>query len=218
MKKFFTSVPYQKNGKLIKAIYRPVGNAKLVYEKAHSLPILNAVNNFTEKGEEIEVIFIIGENEDIKKNLGSVESSLDELVLERELKCRKKYIYYRDSDDITVMLELYGNLIRCCDDDDEIYSCITYGTKPVPIVQMMAMRYAFHVKKNVYIGMIVYGKAHGNKQNEDSEKIFDIYDMTSLFYIDDLSEKFSRMAVKDPEKILESLIFGQEGENDEDLE
>ena len=61
MKKFFTSVPYQKNGKLIKAIYRPVGNAKLVYEKAHSLPILNAVNNFTEKGEEIEVIFIIGE-------------------------------------------------------------------------------------------------------------------------------------------------------------
>ncbi len=218
MKKFFTSVPYQKNGKLIKAIYRPVGNAKLVYEKAHSLPILNAVNNFTEKGEEIEVIFIIGENEDIKKNLGSVESFLDELVLERELKCRKKYIYYRDSDDITVMLELYGNLIRCCDDDDEIYSCITYGTKPVPIVQMMAMRYAFHVKKNVYIGMIVYGKAHGNKQNEDSEKIFDIYDMTSLFYIDDLSEKFSRMAVKDPEKILESLIFGQEGENDEDLE
>ena len=218
MKKFFTSVPYQKNGELIKAIYRPVGNAKLVYEKAHSLPILNAVNNFTEKGEEIEVIFIIGENEDIKKNLGSVESFLDELVLERELKCRKKYIYYRDSDDITVMLELYGNLIRCCDDDDEIYSCITYGTKPVPIVQMMAMRYAFHVKKNVYIGMIVYGKAHGNKQNEDSEKIFDIYDMTSLFYIDDLSEKFSRMAVKDPEKILESLIFGQEGENDEDLE
>ena len=218
MKKFFTSVPYQKNGKLIKAIYRPVGNAKLVYEKAHSLPILNAVNNFTEKGEEIEVIFIIGENENIKRNLGSVESFLDELVLERELKCRKKYIYYRDSDDITVMLELYGNLIRCCDDDDEIYSCITYGTKPVPIVQMMAMRYAFHVKKNVYIGMIVYGKAHGNKQNEDSEKIFDIYDMTSLFYIDDLSEKFSRMAVKDPEKILESLIFGQEGENDEDLE
>ena len=218
MKKFFTSVPYQKSGELIKAIYRPVGNAKLVYEKAHSLPILNAVNNFTEKGEEIEVIFIIGENENIKKNLGSVESFLDELVLERELKCRKKYIYYRDSDDITVMLELYGNLIRCCDDDDEIYSCITYGTKPVPIVQMMAMRYAFHVKKNVYIGMIVYGKAHGNKQNEDSEKIFDIYDMTSLFYIDDLSEKFSRMAVKDPEKILESLIFGQEGENDEDLE
>lgn len=218
MKKFFTSVPYQKNGELIKAIYRPVGNAKLVYEKAHSLPILNAVNNFTEKGEEIEVIFIIGENENIKRNLGSVESFLDELVLERELKCRKKYIYYRDSDDITVMLELYGNLIRCCDDDDEIYSCITYGTKPVPIVQMMAMRYAFHVKKNVYIGMIVYGKAHGNKQNEDSEKIFDIYDMTSLFYIDDLSEKFSRMAVKDPEKILESLIFGQEGENDEDLE
>ena len=43
----------------------------------------------------------------------------------------------------------------------------------------------------------------------------DIYDMTSLFYIDDLSEKFSRMGVQDPEKVMESLIFGQEGEADE---
>ena len=118
------------------------------------------------------------------------------------------------------MLELYGKLIRLCSDDDEIYSCITYGTKPVPMVQMMAMRYAFHVKKNVFIGMIVYGKGHGKKQNENAENkvdIFDIYDMTSLFYIDDLSEKFSRMGIENPENILSSLIFGQEGEEDEQI-
>lgn len=220
MKKFFTSVPYQAKGELKSVIYRPVGNAKLVYEKAHSLPILNVINNFTDKGEEIEVIFIVGENKDITKNLGTVKASLDELVAERELKCNVKYIYYKDSDDIPVMLELYGKLIRFCSDDDEIYSCITYGTKPVPMVQMMAMRYAFHVKKNVFIGMIVYGKGHGKKQNENAENkvdIFDIYDMTSLFYIDDLSEKFSRMGIENPENILSSLIFGQEGEEDEQI-
>lgn len=214
MKKFFTSVPYQAKGKLKSVIYRPVGNAKLVYEKAHSLPILNVINNFTDKGEEIEVIFIVGENKDITKNLGTVKASLDELVAERELKCNVKYIYYKDSDDIPVMLELYGKLIRLCSNDDEIYSCITYGTKPVPMVQMMAMRYAFHVKKNVFIGMIVYGKAFGTIQNKDAA---DIYDMTSLFYIDDLSEKFSRMGISDPENILSSLIFGQEGEEDEQI-
>ena len=210
MKKFFTSVPFQAS--LSKVVYRPVGDAKLVYEKAHSLPILNVINNYTEKGEAIEVIFLVGENDNIRRNLESVKSSLDELVNEKELQCRIEYVYYRDSDDIPVMLGLYGKLIRLCSDDDEIYSCITYGTKPVPIVQMMAMRYAFHVKKNVFIGMIVYGKAFGDKVNKDAA---DIYDMTSLFYIDDLSEKFSRMGVQDPEKVMESLIFGQEGETDE---
>ena len=44
MKKFFTSVPFQKN--LSEVIYRPVGNAKLVYEKPHALPILNVINNY----------------------------------------------------------------------------------------------------------------------------------------------------------------------------
>ena len=210
MKKFFTSVPFQK--KLSEVIYRPVGNAKLVYEKPHALPILNVINNYTEKGEAIEVIFLVGENENIRDNLVIVRASLEELVAEKELQCHIEYVYYRDSDDIPVMLGLYGKLIRLCSDDDEIYSCITYGTKPVPIVQMMAMRYAFHVKKNVFIGMIVYGKAFGDKVNKDAA---DIYDMTSLFYIDDLSEKFSRMGVQDPENVLESLIFGQEGEADE---
>lgn len=210
MKKFFTSVPFQK--KLSEVIYRPVGNAKLVYEKPHALPILNVINNYTEKGEAIEVIFLVGENENIRDNLVIVRASLEELVAEKELQCHIEYVYYRDSDDIPVMLGLYGKLIRLCSDDDEIYSCITYGTKPVPMVQMMAMRYAFHVKKNVFIGMIVYGKAFGDKVNKDAA---DIYDMTSLFYIDDLSEKFSRMGVQDPENVLESLIFGQEGEADE---
>ena len=210
MKKFFTSVPFQ--AKLSKVIYRPVGNAKLVYEKPHALPILNVINNYTEKGEAIEVIFLVGENKNIRDNLVIVRASLEELVAEKELQCHIEYVYYRDSDDIPVMLGLYGKLIRLCSDDDEIYSCITYGTKPIPMVQMMAMRYAFHVKKNVFIGMIVYGKAFGNKVNKDAA---DIYDMTSLFYIDDLSEKFSRMGVQDPENVLESLIFGQEGEADE---
>ena len=78
MKKFFTSVPFQK--KLGKLVYTPANDAKLTYEKEHSLPILNVINNYTEKGEEIEVIFIASENDDIRRNLGEVKKSLAELV------------------------------------------------------------------------------------------------------------------------------------------
>lgn len=211
MKKFFTSVPFQE--KLTNVVYKSVGSAKLEYDKAHSLPILNVINNCTQKGEEIEVIFLAGDNATIKKNLGIVEQSLNELVTERGLKLKggkPRTIEYRDSDDISVMLELYGELIRLCEDNDEIYSCITFGTKPVPLVQMMAMRYAYHAKKNVFIGMIVYGKAHGNITGNP-----EIYDMTSMFYMDELSEKFCRMGIEKPEEKIAAMISGTEGESDE---
>ena len=75
----------------------------------------------------------------------------------------------------------------------------------------MAMRYAYHAKKNVYIGMIVYGKVHGKTQNADA----DIYDMTSLFYMDELSEQFCKMNIDNPEERISKLILGSEGEDDE---
>lgn len=218
MKKFFTSVPFQ--SVLTNIIYKPVGGAPLAYDKAHSLPILNVINNCTTKGEEIEVIFLVGDNENIRKNLEIVEQSLDELVTERELKCRKIYIEYPDSDDISVMLELYGKLIRLCEDNDEIYSCITFGTKPVPLVQMMAMRYAYHAKKNVFIGMIVYGKAHGKMKEINGIRKYvtdnaEIYDMTSMFYMDELSERFCRMGIENPEEKIAGMIAATEGEDNE---
>ena len=59
------------------------------------------------------------------------------------------------------------------------------------------------------IGSIVYGKFHANTQNGGGA---DIYDMTSLFYIDELSETFCRMSVDNPEEKIAAIIFdGEEG-------
>lgn len=218
MKKFFTSVPFQT--KLTPCEYKPFGEAKLTYEKEHSLPILNVINNYTEQGEEIEVIFLTADNENIRNNLEVVTKSLEELAEEKKLKCSIKRIDYPDSDDIFVMLSLYGKLIQHCEDNDEIYSCITFGTKPVPLVQMMAMRYAYHAKKNVLIGMIVYGKIEWKKEVVDGKMISvidkaEVYDMTSMFYIDDISVKLCEMGIRDPEERIRAMIFGTEETEDE---
>ncbi len=212
MKKFITSVPFQST--INPVVYQPVNGAELSYDKAHMLPILNVLNNNAEKGEEIEVIFLIGDNEDIKRNYETVKEQLAKLAEEKAFRYTIREISYRDSDDISVMLEIYGKLIKCFEDNDELYTCITFGTKPVPLVQLMALRYAYHAKENIFIGSIVYGKAHGKKAGNADDKA-DIYDMTSLFYIDELSEKFCRLGIEEPEKKISAIIFGSEGENDE---
>ena len=76
MKKFFTSVPFQKQG-IKEYIYKPVGNANLTYDQPHSLPILNAINNFADNGEEIQIVFLAAENDDIKRNITAVMPTVD---------------------------------------------------------------------------------------------------------------------------------------------
>lgn len=210
MKKFFTSIPFQSPQKLDSYIYKPVDSSDLVYNTANSLPILNAINTYAQDGETITVYFLFPyDNENCQKNFTTVCGQLDELARSKNLTCNIEKISYKDDVNISTMLHLYGDLLKCFEDNDQLYTCITYGTKSVPIVQLMALRYAYHAKTNIYIGSIVYGKLHGNKQNDSDA---DIYDMTSLFYIDELSDTFCRMNVDNPEEKIADIIFdGEEG-------
>lgn len=207
MKKFITSVPFQPPERLTAVVYKPKDNSDLVYDTPHSLPILNAINAYAEDGESIKVYFLVPNSPNSLANEVAVTAQLNELVKAKNLNCTIERLVYTDNDDITTMLEIYGRMLKCFDDNDKIYTCITYGTKPLPLVQLMALRYAYHAKKNLYIGTIVYGKFHGIISNDSGA---DIYDMTSLFYIDELSETFCRMNVDDPEKKIASIIFVSE--------
>ena len=205
MKKFITSTPFQPQ--LIPIIYKPADNSELVYDAPHTLPILNAINTYTENGEEITVYFLHSDTENCNRNYDIVIEQLDVLVKSKNLKCNIERIDYSDDENISTLLGLYGKLLKCFDDNDQIYTCITYGTKPLPLVQLMALRYAYKAKKNLYIGSIVYGKLHGTVQNNSGG---DIYDLTSLFYMDELSQTFCRMSVENPEEKIAAIIFGAE--------
>lgn len=207
MKKFITSIPFQPPQKLTPIIYKPIDNSELVYDTPNALPILNAINAYADDGEEIKVYCLIPDNENCLNNFEIVSKQLNELVQSKSLICNIEKIVYSDDDNISTLLKLYGRLLKCFDDNDRLYICITYGTKPLPLVQLMALRYAYNAKKNIYIGSIVYGKVHGNIQNKDGG---DIYDMTSLFYIDKLSEAFCRMSVENPEEKIAAIIFDSE--------
>jgi len=209
MKKFFTSIPLQDT--LRQYVYKPLDSTELAYDTPNSLPVLNAINEYAEDGETITVYFLFPyDNENCQKNFTTVCGQLDELAKAKNITVNIEKISYSDNDNISTMLNLYGELIKCFEDNDQLYTCITYGTKPIPIVQLMALRYAYHAKKNIYIGSIVYGKLHGKKQNFDGA---DIYDMTSLFYIDELSDKFCRMNVDNPEEKIAAIIFDGEEES-----
>lgn len=114
-----------------------------------------------------------------------------------------------DKADIDTQLSLFSDIIEKVTDNEEIFACITYGTKPTPIVINMALNYAYRIKKGVSIGCIVYGRY----LHEGRPGI--LYDTTALFYMESVVNKVAEMKVRDPEKAIRAMLNFEEGNEDD---
>ena len=67
---------------------------------------------------------------------------------------------------------------------------------------MMALNYGYRVQKNVSIGCVVYG------QLDFMTKEARIYDVTSLFYMDEIVRTLAESGAKNPLGLIQKLLEG----------
>lgn len=198
MKKFMTTSPFQQTMQSV--VYEAVENKKLQMEKETKFPIITLLNAYAEKGERVELFVIRHKYENSIKNYELLCEEVKELEQEKGFECSITVIEAEYNEQIEKHLKNFEHLIERIDDGDELYVCMTYGTKVIPIVQMMALNYAFRAKNNTHIGCIAYGKIDFN------EKKAEIYDITALFYMDEVVRKVADMQVKEPLKIIRQVL------------
>ena len=87
MKKFFTSIPLQKQGKLGSYHYEAVGNALLDMEGKTSFPILAAVQGYVEPGEHFRLVAVTPDTEDGRRNLEALWAELSALCADKCIVC-----------------------------------------------------------------------------------------------------------------------------------
>jgi hypothetical protein len=100
-------------------------------------------------------------------------------------------------------LDMFGDIISAVADNDTLFADITFGPKPTPVVQMIALNYCMKNKKNVMIECISYGEL--DRKIEDRR----LFDVTSLFYLDKVSDALAYSKVSDPESFIRTLIAGE---------
>lgn len=197
MKKFITAISLQ--GKDLSPVtYTPADNDELRCGKEVSFPILVAVNNFVQPGEKITVSPIVIKAESSNRNYEIFKSQLQHISQEKGFLYELKPIEKDLGDTIDVMLKLFSSLIGAVSDDDELFACVTFGTKPVSILTMMALNYAYKVRNHVRINKIVYGSGPW-----EGSKIFDV---TPLFYIDSAINSLAKLKLENPEQALRSVL------------
>ena len=191
--------------KLLKKVkYEPVDGVGFKVERETYFPVSLLVDNHAEKDEEIELICLKEkDNPDIDRNFEVLKEELAEILSGRNCICNYKVIELNTDENIDNHLHAFAEIIACIEDGDTIHSCVTFGTKPIPIIEMMALDYAYKVKKNVTIGSVVYGKLD---RRVPDNIIARIYDITALFFMSQIVGHLSEMKNADPEKMIRKLL------------
>ncbi len=207
MKKFITVVPFQVQGQLRKYLYHAEGNRKLQMEEKTSFPILTAVNGYVEPGEAFQVIALTAETEDGKRNIGELREELNALISRRGFVTAKVVeIPLGNGDMVGTHVDTFQKLIDRVEDDDELFACVTYGTKPLSQVVMMAVQYAYRVKRNTSISCIVYGSIDRSQSRNPEDWTGCVYDETALVQLDEIVRILAERKAANPQDIIRQIL------------
>jgi len=219
MKKFFLNSPLQPDGELKTPIYQVAKdvagkpqNTRLQMDEAISFPILAAINGYVAPNEDFRVIAVVqslppalvseGKMSNAERNYATLCRELDEL-------CKRKSLRYPEfgvekisapaNQDISSHITTFQELLNYVDDGDELFACVTYGTKAMPLIILSAIHYACRLKKNNSIRCVVYGEMDWNVTPPSPT----IYDVTALVELDELTHKLAELGVSDPRGIID---------------
>ena len=219
MKKFFSTLNLQKN---------PNANMTTLYELDESCgfeknirtcnPIMPFLLNNVEKDERIALYLIMCKGDGEYAVYSGKERAyvdIDDVVVtqhkanyEKELSEIKMAKGGFDCEIIPIELDgnsnrsylkLARDIMSCISDGDIVFMDVTFGFKPVSVIQFIALNYAYKIRRNVEIGSLSYGSHYGTRNHVDK-----IYNLTAFFLLHNLMGNISGM--EHPEMLIDKLI------------
>lgn len=205
MKKFFCIIPMQPP---VSLHYEPEGNSRLDYAGETEYPILCAISGYAQEGEIIRVIGVATRHPVTQQNIDLLEKELNALCEERSFQCPNGLeIVWREEDDrVAAHAELFNQLLDFVDDEDELFGCMTFGTKPTSIALTLALQYAYRIKDNATIRCIVYGQVSRPSMIDRSTWTGKVYDMTALIQLDELVHTLAQSRVENPRMAIDLVL------------
>ncbi len=200
MKKYYTTISQQAKESLKLVHYLNPGQSPILeYGETH-FPIIPLIANTVKSGETIHIYAV-------KPAYERTEYCL--AVLQEELKSLSEKICFQyeleifdtpQSEVIGNHLDLFTRLVDSSSDDDQIYADITFGTKPIPMILLMFMTFAYKHRKHAEIEHVVYG-AMNHEEHTSS-----LYDVTALFFMNSVVNQLDSEKISDPAAIIRKLI------------
>lgn len=213
MKKFITVAPMQPVSPEGEC-YTAVNNDKLQYDEPACYPVLALINGYIRPGDDVGVYVLTTEaHEQCGKNYCEVERLIHALCQEIGASCAVSSIPVPFDESPATHLYTFQALLNKIGDGDIIYADMTYGSKCQAITLMMGLNYAYQSCKNCTVECFVYGSKDFRPGVQGGKRIFDV---TSLFLMDQIVNELAKSGNKNPKRAIESILainesFDEEG-------
>ncbi|MFI3212747.1 MAG: TM1812 family CRISPR-associated protein [Eubacteriales bacterium] len=205
MKKFITTIALQSAENLKLVNYEVQGNSKLVEgaKEATYFPIIPVLKGYVEEGEEIGVVAIVFDDPSCESNYSAFEKCVNQIVEQKNLRLKGGVTRVNISmnQEVDIQVENFKKIIDVLEDNDELYACITYGTKAHTLTFKLALQYADRIKYNTYISCVVYGQIIDRVKSTGR-----IYDETALFKLDEIVRVLADQRTENPEELMKKIL------------
>ncbi len=197
MKRFIPIIPFSSN--LEPVLYEPVDNDALKMDRQTRFPILAVIHAYAPKDEEWTLSPILTEGRD---------KWLKVFVEELETLCRDvgiapprlEPLSVSNDESVRSQMKTLVAILSLMKDGEDVYACITGGTKTLSNVLSMALRHISALHHSTSLECVVYGqfdRVSGERK---------IYDITALYRMEGLIELFERDPSAHPDLMLQLLL------------
>lgn len=214
VKKFFMVTPQQPHNNLHAQRYVASDNSLLDFKEQTHFPLVPLLSGYANAGEHVQVVTVTyGAPSNCAQNLETLREELAAIERNRNLRIDLVTVDVPFDDSVAALIHTYQILVDHIDDGDSLYACITFGSKPMPLMLTMALQYGYRIRRNVSIECVVYGQMDWSQK----PAVARIYDVTALVKLDELVRVLADMRVSEPEAALRMVLnLGEDATPEED--
>lgn len=203
MKKIITVAPMQPvspDGEC----YTAINNDRLQYDEPACYPVLPLINGYIKPGEAVEVYILTTEEHDqCGKNYCEMAGLIQSLCQKIGASCAVSSIPVPFDESPATHLSTFQALLNRIGDGDILYADMTYGSKCQAITLMMGLNYAYQSCENCTVECFVYGSKDFSAAARKGKRIFDV---TSLFLMDQIVNELAKSGSRNPKKAIEAIL------------
>ena len=191
--------------------YKVDGNKAIEYDGEVVFPVNSVLAKTMKKGEKIKIVLLskVDVEGNSAINAGKFQKELNDI--NRNIGAEIEYITLATPFEETrdVHETLLRDMIAKLEENSEIIGDVTYGPKPLPIIMFAVMNFAEKFFK-AKIKNIVYGKVDWVDDGSGTGKTKPVnpilYDLTPLYYLNNLTNVMEYQSSNDAVKALDTLL------------
>ena len=179
-------------------------------DKAFNFMMSYFIDMNTRPGDDVAIITCYTSEAISLDNYEQFKCEAKRILEEKNAKCTFIDVQQKTEFDSLTFTTFFKKIAKLFQNDDVVYLDLTYGLKPYSIGLFIAAAYAVKAAENVRVETIVYAKKYTGQEKPEEINASKIYDITSLFYLNEISGNLHAGEKESADKVLDLLISDNE--------